>query len=885
MTDRQALVPRSLGAAYAELFPLVRRPSRYLGNEVNAIRKDLAKAALRVALVFPDQYEIGMANTGIQILYHILNARDDIACERAFAPDTDFAARLQERGLPLCSWENKAPLASFDLLGFSLSTEISYTSALWLLDLAGLPRRAADRGEGHPLVCAGGHAAYNAEPMADFFDFFVLGEGEDVVVEIAELLLRHDAPSRRRRGESAGLEREAFLRKLASLPGVYVPALYASTYDNRGFLEQTCPADGTACPPTVMRRIVWNLDEAAYPTRVLVPFAEAVHNRVSIEASRGCTEGCRFCQAGMILRPVRNRSVDEVQRLARESLQATGFDELAMTSLHIADYPGLRNATEILMDDFADSGVRLSFPSLRPGALDPAILHELQRSRSPSLTLAPEAASERLRLRINKPISDSELLEDARRIFATGWLALKLYFLIGIPTEEQEDLEAIIDLSRRVLAIGKRTAGGRARVTVNVSTLVPKANTPFQWCGQVSRPAIREKLAFLRARAKQARLELRWDIPERSFLEAILSRGDRRLGNVIEKAYLRGAKLDGWSEHFDLEPWFGAFADTGLDPEWYATRDIPYETALPWEHLQCGATKQFLWRELQNALKGRTSPDCRESACHACGMTCVTQKTILRAASAGRRQHRLAASLTMPELTFYRGRYRKEGWSRFLSHLELRDALVLAARRAALPLAYSQGFNPQPRIDLGLALPLGVAGIQEPIELALLAPVDPGDLESRLNEQLPEGIAVYGVARRADGRGPGLADCTRAISYVVRFPEGSASRREYFQQQVDIVLRRPELVVERTKKGASKHRDIRSFISDIRLQPGRDDPGALDLVLELTASRDGTARPGELLAALLPAAEGWASWEIRRAEVLLDETTAARAPTVVAEHG
>ncbi len=595
-------------AALPRLLPRVQKPGRYAGGELNQVVKDWESTPLRAALVFPDVYDLGMSNLGLAILYDILNRQPDMLAERVFSPWPDMDAALRAADLPLFGLESKHPLHAFDLIGISLPYETLYTNALTVLDLGGVPLLAADRGDYDPLVIAGGHATFNPEPMSDFIDAFVIGEGEDAILEVAQALLGW---------KSSGEPRSALLRRLAGLRGIYVPSLYRVTYTAEGMVDRIEPAAPEARMP-VLKRIVPRLPPPL--TRFIVPYVDVTHNRIPIEIQRGCTRGCRFCQAGMITRPVRERPVAEVVDAIEQGLAQTGYEEVGLLSLSSSDYDDILELVRQVSARFAGRHLNINLPSLRIESFSVELMDLLQGEASRSgFTLAPEAATERMREIINKPVSTEQVLTTAREIYRRGWHLIKLYFMIGHPSETLEDVQAIADLSRAVLAEGRKIIGSRAAVHAGVSTFIPKPHTPFQWVPCDSLESIRAKQALLKGALRGPGLKLSWTQPEETQLEAWLSRGDRRMGKVVLEAWRRGARFDAWQEHFNQGAWMQAFDAAGLVPEFYTHRERPIDETLPWDVLDAGVHKSFLTEDYLWSLQGRTRVDCRER-CFACGI-------------------------------------------------------------------------------------------------------------------------------------------------------------------------------------------------------------------------------------------------------------------------
>ncbi len=585
----------------------IQKPSRYWGGEINQVVKDWESVQTHVALIFPDLYDLGMSNLGWAILYDQINQRSDALAERAFAPAADMETALRAAGVPLYGLESKHPLSQFDILGFSLPYETLYTNTLNLLDLAGVPIFATERDERHPLVIAGGHATYNPEPMHAFIDAFVIGEGEEVLHEI---MAAHQAWKR------SGLPRQDLLAALSQIWGVYVPALYQAHYAADGVfshIEKLVPE----APLPVVKRIVAKLPPP--PTRLIVPYIETVHNRIPIEIMRGCTRGCRFCHAGMINRPVRERPVAEILDAIEAGLAATGYEEVGLLSLSSSDYTQILDLVNQVGQRFAGRNLSVSLPSLRIESFSVDLMDALKDSRRSGFTLAPEAATERMREIINKPVRTEQLLETARAIYSRGWHNIKLYFMIGHPSETLEDVQAIIDLCKAVLAEGRKVVGGRAQVTAGVSTFVPKPHTPFQWVPCDTYEQIKAKQELLKTRLRGSGLKLNWNPPEETLLEAWLSRGDRRMAEVIYQAWKRGARFDAWKEYFRYDLWLEAFEQEGLEPAFYTHRERPIDETFPWEHISTSMRKKFLTEDYLWSLQGKTRVDCRQR-CFACGI-------------------------------------------------------------------------------------------------------------------------------------------------------------------------------------------------------------------------------------------------------------------------
>ena len=590
----------------------VQKPARYIGCEDGMTVPVHHPDRVAWLLVYPDTYEVGLPNQGLQILYEILNERPDAVAERSYAPWTDMAAVLRREGLPLFSVDSHRPAADFDVLAFNLSAELVYTNVLECLDLAGIPLRTSDRDAGHPLVLVGGHCSYNPEPLADFIDAAVLGDGEEVVAEITETVTAW-------RAEGHG-SRSGLLRRLASVPGVYVPSLYRAEFDE-GILTSITPLDDA--PSVVEKRTVADLADWPYPKRQLVPLTEVVHDRLNVEVFRGCTRGCRFCQAGMITRPVRERPADQVRTMVTEGLRRTGYDEVALTSLSTADFSGIEQVVAETVADDACGQVSVSLPSLRVDAFTVGIAAEIQRARRTGLTFAPEAGSWRMRQVINKLISEEDLYAAVESAYSQGWRRVKLYFLTGLPTETDEDTLGILEMARRCVEVG-RAHQHNPSVTVSVGGFVPKPFTPFQWFGQNTERELRRKVDLLRDELKRRPkayrgVQLKWHDARASVVEGLMSRGDRRLGAIIEDVWRAGGVFQEWSEHFDIGLWEDALDRHGLSLEDFVYRHRTEDEVLPWDHLSAGLHKDFLWQDWRDALEAVGLEDCRWTPCYDCG--------------------------------------------------------------------------------------------------------------------------------------------------------------------------------------------------------------------------------------------------------------------------
>ena len=592
----------------------VQKPARYTGGEYNEIIKDKATVDVRFAMCFPDTYEIGMSNLGLRILYGSMNEADGVWCERAFAPWGDMEEEMRKADIPLYALESGDSLKEFDFVGFSLGYEMAYTNVLNMLDLAHIPLHSDQRGEDDPIIVAGGTCVYNGEPLADFIDIFSLGEGEDVTLEMIDLY---------RKGKQEGWSRAEFLQNAAQVPGLYVPSLYEISYHEDGTVQAITPTHGA--PEHIRKRIVADLDKSYFPVKTIIPSTDIVHDRVMLEVFRGCIRGCRFCQAGYCYRPVRPRSVDLLVKQGIESCKDSGYQEMTLSSLSTSDYRPLTELCDGLLEYCDPRNININLPSLRADGFSMSIMQRLQRVRKTSITFAPEAGTQRMRDTINKNVKEKDLLQSCRTAFEGGCNAVKLYFMLGLPTETDEDVIGIAQLAEKVYWTWKSYAVNKSRglrITVSTSFFVPKPFTPFQWEAQITREEYHRRVDLLRNSIKNKSIQYNWHEMETSYIEAVLARGDRRLGKLLETVWRKGGRLDSWSEYFDFERWMEAFAETGIDPDFYALRERPKDEILPWSMIDIGVHPEYLWREREQAYRSVITPDCRVK-CMGCGANCL----------------------------------------------------------------------------------------------------------------------------------------------------------------------------------------------------------------------------------------------------------------------
>lgn len=883
---------------YAPFLHRVKKPAQYLGGELGEKRKDWDAVRCRICLAFPDLYEIGMSHLGYKILYGILNAHPQLLAERAYAVWHDMEQQLREHGEHLRSLESWRPLKDFDVVGFSLQYELTYTNVLAMLDLGGVPRWQRERGEDDPLVLCGGPVATHAEPLAPFVDAFLIGDGEE---RTAEIMLTWAAL------KEDGVGRADRLRALAGLGGVYVPSLYRTVLDHDTGLQVVEPGEPGA-PYPIERHIVRDLDRYPFPADGPVAATETIFDRMSIEIARGCTEGCRFCQAGMIYRPVRERDPQEILETIRRAVRDNGYDEASLTSLSTADYSAIAPLVRRVMDELEGQRVSVSVSSLRAYGLSEAVLDDMKRQRAGGLTFAPEAGTQRMRDVVNKNVTEEQLLETAERVFSRGWIKMKLYFMIGLPTEEDDDVLGIVRTGVKIFDVARRVRGRKdARVVVSVSTHVPKPHTPFQWCAMNSYEEILRKQRLLDEAARRSPIKLRMHDSRGSWLEGVLARGDRRLAPVIERAFLRGARFDSWDEQLDLEAWEDAFAQEAIDPRTFLGT-LPVHGRLPWDHIDVGLEEGFLAKEYRKALSNRLSPPCGKVAgrfvhpssleehaaqtkrlvCYDCGVACdLTQmrterERFLRGLGADRprsavvrddaqrradidRRKRMGARREEqgPALRIRIG-FAKVGRIAYSSHLDLVRLFPRWFRRAGLPLYFSGGYHPKPQMVFTPALGLGVASLGEYLDLKLrerdLSPQALDRLEETLRELAMEGIEVFGV-RLLAREDPPLSKCTDEATWVAGLPASSLDALGLDAATLAARVaerRRGPLKVLRLHKGRERVVDVGSVLGEVEVGEGLPALRRAGLVGDLLPLRfatrladSGSAKPTEVLRALL----------------------------------
>lgn len=720
------------------LWRQVQKPGRYTGGEWNQIKKDPDRVKVRVALAFPEVYEIGLSYLGQRILYQVLNQRPEVLAERVYAPWPDLEVSLRAADLPLYSLENKIPLFQFDIVGFSLLYELNHSNLLSILDLGQIPLLARDRDLSQPLVIAGGPVALNPEPLADFIDIFALGEGEDLILEIIDRYLEL---------KDAVKTREELVRGFSDLPGLYLPSFYEARPQPGSFLLVPRPLPGF--PEIINKRLVYPLGRALAPDRFIVPNVQSVFDRLQVEVARGCPQNCRFCQAASIYFPYRLRTSGETIKTTRAGLKATGYEDLSFNALSVGDYPFLEETMEHLLPWLEKEKIAISLPSLRPGRLSRKLVENIVRIRKTGFTLVPEAGSERLRRVINKKISDEELLTAARYAFENGWRLLKLYFMIGLPTETADDVKAIIRLIGRLMELGQKILGSQPSINLSVSSFIPKPHTPFQWLAMDEEKLLQQKQEYIKSNiGRWKKVELKEHRIKTSILEAVFSRGDRRLGAVLLEAYRLGARFDGWLDQFNFGLWEKAFAKTGLDYKKYLQAIDP-EASLPWDIVNPGLKKSYLLEELQAAREARYTESCQEKVCgqcQACDWPQYRVKSLAEALGPGVELPEVKGEI-LAEPVRYRAVYQKDGHFRFISHNDLLNQLERAIRRAGWQMAFSCGFHPKMLLTFGPALPLGMAARAEVMEFKALQNIPEEEFLGTINTLIPEGLQFRSLRR------------------------------------------------------------------------------------------------------------------------------------------
>jgi radical SAM family uncharacterized protein/radical SAM-linked protein len=807
-----------------DLLPYVQNPSRYLGTEVNRVVKAPESVKLKMALAFPDLYDIGTSHFGLQILYHVLNQQRDILAERIFAPDMDMEAMLRRYDIALPSLESTRDMGDFDIIGFSLLYELNYTNVLNMLELGKLPLRWEEREDKHPIIIAGGPSVCNPEPMAEFFDAMVFGDGETVVLEMAKAWMRWQ--------ESGARDKSLLLAAWSKLEGVYIPRFFKAAYDENGFQQISFTGPGS---PTVTRTIVSDLDKASFPVRPIIPFGKPIHDRLRLEVARGCTRGCRYCQAGIIYRPVRERSPQRIMELIIDALEHTGYEDLSLLSLSTGDYTCLTPLMEQLMQHCRAERVAVSLPSLRAGSLTPRLMELIRSVRKTGFTIAPEAGSQRLRNVINKNITYEDVRATVETAFELGWNVIKLYFMVGLPTETDEDLDAIVDMVRRLKQI-KAPQRRKAKINVSITTFVPKPHTPFQWAPQISLEESRRKIRYLKQRLKMPGVRVKWQKPEMSILEGLLARGDRRLGALIQNAWQSGCTFDGWNDHFDFDRWAAVMERCDLDFDLFTTRPRRLNEPLPWQHLDARVDVSFLKEQWQAAIDLESVSDCRHGECHACGVcdfdtvapsvfkTFAQNGTDLAKHRTTDADHYIWLSLT----------YTKIGEARFFGHLELSHIFSRAIRRAHIQVKFSKGFHPMPKLSFDDPLPLGIESNGEQMRMLVASQYGCTEVVEGLNRQLPKGVRIIDCRLRSEAKKLNM-DLNQLFAIELAGNEFDPCVLSSFKDSETWPY------VRTNRKGREHHIDLKRCIDRIGIE------GSHTLVYDISSASPFTIRPADIL--------------------------------------
>ncbi len=810
---------------YQDILALVQTPTRYVGNEINAVKKDLDRMDLTFALVFPDLYEIGTSHFGLQILYSILNRQENIAAERFFSPAPDMEAHLKEKGIPCLSMESKKALKSFDIIGVSLLYELNFTNILTLLSLSGIPFYAGQRDETFPVVIGGGPCAFNPEPLADIFDAFVIGDGEQACLEISRQMIEF-----KKQGDG---RKKTLLRLLSKIDGVYVPSFFDVSYDETGIQTLTPVYEDYK---NVKRAFLPELTKESFPTSPIIPFAKPVHDRLRLEIARGCSRGCRFCQAGMIYRPVRERPLEDLIEITRESLRTTGYSDISLLSLSTGDYSDLSRLMIQLLALGQGHCNAISLPSVRAEKLTPELMKIIKKVRKTGFTIAPEAGSQRLRDIINKNLTEDSITATVENALTLGWKNIKLYFMMGLPFETPDDIDAICSLSKR---LASSYAKGKKTINVSTTCFIPKSHTPFQRCGQLSLQETKEKLQYLKDNLRHPKVKLKWQDPEMSMLEGVWARGDRKLSRLLVSAFDKGCRLDGWTDKFNYALWQAAFEETGIDPLFYTIRERSEEEPLPWDVIDSGISSAFFKKEFKKAEDRALSADCRENDCAGCGVCDfetiqpVLNNDLPHVKTIDTLDENTTERLPDDAFKKFEMTFSKLGTAKFFGHLELATIVQRAVKRAGLTVKYSQGFNPSMRLSFDNALPVGMESEEERLFIYLERTLAPGFIMDALNNNLPEGIVITGCKpfnkfEKTDDR---------LSHYRIHFAEPVIDR-----EKVHAFFSLPEFIVEDlSKKGKIRKTDLRKCVEKISII----DVQTIEMVLKKYNER--TIRPSEIL--------------------------------------
>jgi radical SAM family uncharacterized protein/radical SAM-linked protein len=837
---------------------------------MNAVRKNWDDVQLTIALAFPDLYEIGTSHFGLQILYEILNRKAHIAAERVFAPATDMAHYLKTCCLPLTSLETGTPLKQFDILGFSLLYELNYTNVLMMLDLAGIPFLSKERDETHPLIIAGGPCTCNPEPMADFFDAMVIGDGEEVILEMIALLIGKKPLTIHNRLE--------LLHSWSKIEGVYIPSFFEPKYESNktgNIISQTLIPHSTEYT-SIKRAILPQLNNAPFPQKPILPYGKPVHDRLRLEIGRGCSRGCRFCQAGMIYRPVRERSLQNLLEITETSLKATGYEDISLLSLSTGDYGCLIPLMENLIRRYQSQQIAISLPSIRAGTLTSRLMELIREVRKTGFTIAPEAGTQRLRDVINKNITEKEIFETITSAFELGWQVIKLYFMIGHPTETDEDLQGIVDLVSRLKKI-KAPKGRKPKLNVSITTFIPKPHTPFQWARQLSLEESTAKIEWLKKKLRMPGVQLKWQHPELSLLEGLWARGDRRLGQLLIAAYQKGCRFDGWTDHFRFDLWQTAWQESSVDPADFVLHEQDVKDPLPWDHIDMGISRRFLYSEWEKAFNADLTQDCRQGTCNGCGICDfkdIRPRIFPDDISSSNACHVCKNNGTHPPVyKKLKVVYAKIGLARFFGHLEMVNIFLRAIRRADIPVKYTNGFHPKPKISFADPLPLGISSECEWFYLTVPEHIQPAFVKTALNPQLPDGLRIKMCCpASSEKKGAGSNTTSSVSTYQITLQNDQFDRnrlQDFYNASVFMVTRLH-------KKGNITSLNLKDIISDITLL----DVNQLKLTVKNETGK--TVRPAEVLTEIF----GFSEKHTRQARILklAGQTTESEQPHVYRAH-
>ena len=805
-----------------DIMPLIERPSRYLGNEINIIKKDPDRVKLKFALVFPDLYEIGTSHFGLQILYSILNKKKEVCAQRVFSPGIDMEEYLRALKIPLMSLETKIPVCDFDLIGFSILYELNYTNILNILDLAGIPFYSSQRDDSYPLIVGGGPCTCNPEPVADFFDIIVVGDGENVILEIADTWLKFK--------ENQNNGKESLLKLMSKIEGVYIPAFFKPEYDGNG-IQTLRPKYSNYTKVT--RAIAKNLDTLPFPDAPIVPYGKPVHDRLRLEVARGCTRGCRFCQAGMIYRPVRERSMETLLELSEKALGKTGYEDISLLSLSTGDYECIIPLMQRMMEKCETRHIAVSLPSLRAGTLTPELMSLIKKVRKTGFTIAPEAGTQRLRKFINKNISEKEIIETVQDSFDLGWQVIKLYFMIGLPSERKEDIQGIVDLVKKLRKI-KVHKGKFGKINVSVSTFIPKPHTPFQWEPQLSLNEAKERINWIKSNLKMPGIRFKWQNPETSMLEGLFARGNRQLSRLLVAAHKKGCKFDGWSDRFDFRLWQEACEDTGVEIDYFNRRKRDIDEPLPWDHIDTKVSKDFLKEEREKAENLESTGDCRRGDCKGCG---VCDFEIIEPIVFESSKKQKSVKIEKNENKFYRKlkvSFSKTGKAKYFGHLELVNIMFRAIKRADIDIKYSQGFHPKPKVSFEDPLAIGIESEIENMYFAVSHLIKREEVVTRLNKQLPEGLEILSCTEA-----PSKAEINRinGFTYRIRIKDF-----DFDKSAIQKFKNKEVVIVERlNKKGKINKINLKNVVLNINLTSKKE----IEFILKPDKGK--TVRPYEVL--------------------------------------